>query len=36
VSLAVLLAGEPTGRHFGIDAPHGVMPAVEPVAPSAS
>jgi hypothetical protein len=36
VSLAVLLAGEPIGRHFGIDAPHGVMPAVEPVAPSAS
>lgn len=36
VSLAVLLAGEPVGRHYGIDAPHGVMPAVEPVPARAS
>lgn len=31
VSLAVLLAGDPMGRHYGIDAPSGVMPTVEPV-----
>jgi hypothetical protein len=33
VTLAVLLAGGPVG-HYGIDAPDGVMPTVEPVAAS--
>lgn len=37
LALALLLAGEPQGRHYGVDAPDGVLPTVEPVtAPPAS
>ena len=37
LALALLLAGEPQGRHYGVDAPDGVLPPVEPVtAPPAS
>jgi hypothetical protein len=32
LALALLLAGEPQGRHYGVDAPDGVLPPVEPVA----
>jgi copper transport outer membrane protein MctB len=37
LALALLLAGEPQGGHYGVDAPDGVLPPVEPVtAPPAS